>query len=845
MAPLNARRIRHVSESLGLESLDRGPVGPEMAREFAGRQFSRFPAPPLVTPMLTVVLAVVLGMATVAFESLASGSLASSDGNARAVTALAATDEAGWGVMRRAVSVDELADAGGGTPPASVLVQDAAGQRYVAQVGEAWLLDVGASAAGAVDEANRRWLTWVAPLDSPGPWQLVQAAAEQPAAEQAAAQQPAAALQWHVLPSAANAAGEAKEASDAGDAAADAPVCRELRLGEQPVLRLMGQAFDDSSPALRDETYKVFHHLWLPGWSDPITKGSGGLFPHHRGLFLGWNRIRLTQQDRQAEIDTWHAKKAHQRLVATPVHEAGSVYGRQVIEIHWMNEAVQPAQPFVREWRELVVVLVGQQRLVQFSTRLESLVGDLVLAGDPQHAGFQFRASQHVAEISKDQTYYIRPDGVDRPGSFRNWPDHPQHVDLPFQAMSFVIDGRRLTCARLEHPANPGEARFSERDYGRFGSYFEHNLTADQPLELRYQLRVLPGETDVATLERWQQAFAAPAEAPWQLPTASSEDGSSEPPLEFPPALAHGLTAGQAANGDPLFAGRAGAWDAAIRERGWIHDDGDHYKLWYTGYDGQRSSIKRLGLATSPDGWQWTRVSDRPLLEEDWVEDMMVVQRAGRYWMFAEGRDDIAQALVSNDGRDWRVLGPLDIRTTNGQPIAAGPRGTPTVLATEDRWYLFYERRDAGIWLATAENPVEYFQQHGRLPAWVNLQDEAIIGLGQRDYDRTMIALNQVLPVESGYLALFHSSSDAEAPRRWVCSAAFSPDLHRWVKLPAPLTTWEQNRSSGQLVAGPDGWRFYTTHGRVEATCLPADAAQTAVLGASRPSVAGRQNAIQ
>jgi hypothetical protein len=108
-----------------------------------------------------------------------------------------------------------------------------------------------------------------------------------------------------------------------------------------------------------------------------------------------------------------------------------------------------------------------------------------------------------------------------------------------------------------------------------------------------------------------------------------------------------------------------------------------------------------------------------------------------------------------------------------------------------------------------------------------------------------MIALNQVMPVESGYLALFHSSSDAEAPRRWVCSAAFSRDLRRWVKLPAPLTTWEQNRSSGQLVAGPDGWRFYTTHARVDAVRLPADAVTTGVLGASLPTAAGRQNAIQ
>jgi phosphoglucomutase len=95
------------------------------------------------------------------------------------------------------------------------------------------------------------------------------------------------------------------------------------------------------------------------------------------------------------------------------------------------------------------------------------------------------------------------------------------------------------------------------------------------------------------------------------------------------------------------------------------------------------------------------------------------------------------------------------------------------------------------------------------------VQDDPVMGLNDRDYDRTMIALNQVVPVSDGYLAMFHSSSDAESPRRWVCSAAFSRDLVHWVKLDQPLTDKEQNRSSGQLVDGPSGWRFYTTHGQV------------------------------
>jgi hypothetical protein len=688
--------------------------------------------------------------------------------------ASAQTPNADWVVMRLVAPAD-VVKAG-----PIVSLKSSTGDLFTAQVGTPWLLDPPST------NDQVRWITWIAPRSATGPWTVVPlAVAGDPVPPL---------LEW----------AEDQPTVESNPAKG---VGTELRLGQQPVLGLMAKAYDDSSPEARDESYKIFHHLWMPGLVDPITKGAGGLFPHHRGLFVGWNRIGVTQNGSVAEVDTWHAKKAHQELVRETSREAGPVYGRQVLVVDWINEAVQPPQPFIRETRELVVVPIGDQRLVQFSTRLESLAGEISLAGDPQHAGFQFRASQHVADVSKDQTYYLRPDGIDRPGSFRNWPDQATHVNLPFHAMSFVIDGQRLTCARLEHPSNPGEARFSERDYGRFGSYFEHRLTADKPLELRYQLRVTPGETDLKTLEAWQQDFVQPTPQQWSK--------TEESKLEFPTELSQRLQQRRPLSDVPVFVGAPDCWDAAIRERGWVLCDQGQYKLWYTGYDGQRSSIKRLGLATSPDGLQWERFGSKPLISDQWIEDLMIVRHRGWYWMFAEGRDDIAQGHCSLDGVQWQHLGPLDIRQTNGEPISAGPRGTPTVFIHNDDWYLFYERRDAGIWLAKARPSAAPEHSEPALPVWQNVQDEPIIGLNDRDYDRTMIAMNQVVPLSAGYLAMFHSSSDTEAPRRWVCSAAYSPDLVRWVKLTHPLTTAEQNQSSGQLVEGPGGWRFYTTHGQV------------------------------
>ncbi|MEN9666507.1 MAG: hypothetical protein RLZZ326_2870, partial [Planctomycetota bacterium] len=154
----------------------------------------------------------------------------------------------------------------------------------------------------------------------------------------------------------------------------------------------------------------------------------------------------------------------------------------------------------------------------------------------------------------------------------------------------------------------------------------------------------------------------------------------------------------------PLFAGGGdGAWDKNIRERGWIRREGpDRWRLWYTGYNDDQSPLRLLGHATSPDGLNWTRDPAGPLVQGDWIEDMCVVRDAGRLVMFAEGEGDIAHLLVSSDGLAWEERGPLDIRLTTGAPIPEGPRGTPAVWHEKGTWWLFYERADQGIWVATS-----------------------------------------------------------------------------------------------------------------------------------------------
>lgn len=262
---------------------------------------------------------------------------------------------------------------------------------------------------------------------------------------------------------------------------------------------------------------------------------------------------------------------------------------------------------------------------------------------------------------------------------------------------------------------------------------------------------------------------------------------------------------------NPVFvSGGPGDWDAEIRERGWILFDAKAlpgqpaWRLWYTGYDGSRSHIRRVGLATSNDGVRWVRFLANPLLRNHWVEDMTVVRNEGTLYMFAEGRRDQAQLLTSTDGVVWHPAGLLDIRQTDGRPITPGPYGTPTVWLESGVWHLFYERRDLGVWLATSTD----------LKLWRNVQDTPVLSPGPKDYDRDLIAMNQVVKYHGQYYAYYHGTKSGT--RLWSTCVARSVDLIHWEKYPAnPLLPISENKSSGILVHDGRGHRLYTMHTKV------------------------------
>lgn len=255
---------------------------------------------------------------------------------------------------------------------------------------------------------------------------------------------------------------------------------------------------------------------------------------------------------------------------------------------------------------------------------------------------------------------------------------------------------------------------------------------------------------------------------------------------------------------NPVFQGAGGdAWDRKIRERGWIRVEDGTYHLWYTGYNDERSPNRFLGHATSTDGVHWARDPANPLVKDSWVEDMCVVRDGDTYFMFAEGKDDIAHLLTSDDRIHWTERGPLDIRMADGRPISDGPRGTPAVLVERGVWYLFYERGDRGIWLATSKDR----------KVWTNVQDDPVLKMGPEPYDRAAVAVNQVVKRDGVYYAFYHAN--AERPwKDWTTCVARSRDLIHWEKYRGnPII--DRNCSSAILVDGPRGSHLYTMHPEV------------------------------
>jgi len=282
----------------------------------------------------------------------------------------------------------------------------------------------------------------------------------------------------------------------------------DLVLGDKPVLRFVNRPRDEKNHYL---TFKPFHQMFDPTDGKTILSSGtyatpkDGKFPHHRGLFFGFNKIAYG--DKQA-ADIWHGtKNVFSTTEKVTGIETGEVFAAHTAAITWHGT---DGKTFATEARTVTVYNVPGGTLLDWSTELKTELEKVRLDGDPQHAGFHFRATQEVSSKTAKQTYYLRPDGKGKEGETRNWDakgKNPKTVNLPWNAMSFVTNEKRYTALRINHPDNPGETRGSERDYGRFGDYFEYDLTPSHPLKLKYRVWLQEGEMTTEKCEALAAGF--------------------------------------------------------------------------------------------------------------------------------------------------------------------------------------------------------------------------------------------------------------------------------------------------------------------------------------------------
>jgi len=241
-------------------------------------------------------------------------------------------------------------------------------------------------------------------------------------------------------------------------------------------------------PVKREDTYKVYTHIYDFQGVAPITKGPGGKYPHHRGMFIGWKDTVVGGR----HLNLWEMADTSQRHVAWLDRKAGKDAAVQSERIQWCD----PDGKTIIEETRAIAARPGPNgtRLFDFQSTLLSPSGDIQLRGDPQHAGMQVRMEQEVAE-HEDSTKYILPEGGNE------LPDD-KVVGAWWVCCSPVVRGTRYWVVHMTPGHHPlGQPVYSIRRYARFGAFFEPDLKDGKPSTFNFRVAVSDKEMDRAACD--------------------------------------------------------------------------------------------------------------------------------------------------------------------------------------------------------------------------------------------------------------------------------------------------------------------------------------------------------
>jgi hypothetical protein len=266
----------------------------------------------------------------------------------------------------------------------------------------------------------------------------------------------------------------------------------DVLLGGKVVARYM-DAYDVSTSQRKLETYKPYLHIFDAAGKAPITKGPGGTFTHHRGIFIGWNKISCNGKS----YDRWHMKGGEQIHRQFLAQEADAEHAAFTSKVDWLGE---PGQVLLAEERTMAFrpAAAPARLIVDFTTKLKAVAGDLVLDGDPEHAGCQYRPA---AEVDGKQTVYVFP---------KEQADPKKDLDYPWAGETYTLAGQQHSAVIMSHPDNPKGTRWSAyRDYGRFGAFTKAPVKAGETLTLRYRFVIADGAMPPAdAIQKIYNAFS-------------------------------------------------------------------------------------------------------------------------------------------------------------------------------------------------------------------------------------------------------------------------------------------------------------------------------------------------
>jgi hypothetical protein len=274
----------------------------------------------------------------------------------------------------------------------------------------------------------------------------------------------------------------------------------DVLLDGRPVARYM-YAFDE---AKREQTYKPYLHIYDADGKTFISKGPGGKFPHHRGIFYGWQGMTWKGQK---GINIWEMVAGNQVHQKFTVQKAEADQATFTSLIAWK---LKDGTQILEEERTMTFHRrpAPTLALVDFSSKLKPVAGDVVLDTNTnaEHGGVHFRAADEKEGLDLKATKYLYPSATDwQPGD----PGKISKIVGPWAAMDFTVNGKTYCAEEMSNPTNPQKIEWSAyRDYARFGAFFPGvEAKEGQPFVVNCRFWFTTGKTP--TREEFQAQYDA------------------------------------------------------------------------------------------------------------------------------------------------------------------------------------------------------------------------------------------------------------------------------------------------------------------------------------------------